>query len=89
MKLDDENSIIVHNIDNNKIKQNKILELIPIIRKYYSFSTIIHAFNPTKAKRPYTSITRQLIKSKHKLNSHDHRIKQNGKKYIITKKYVF
>ncbi len=91
LELDNENSIILFNLDNNKIKQDKILELIPEIRKkYYSFSTIIGAsepinsfgvlpslmaslcnttksFEPTKAKRPYLSIIRQLIKSKYKL----------------------
>ena len=64
LELDDENSIILFNLDNDKIKQDKILELIPEIRKYYSFSTIIGASEPTKAKRPYLSIIRQLTKSK-------------------------
>ena len=76
LELDNENSIILYNLDNDKIKQNKILELIPEIRKYYSFSTIIGASEPTKAKRPYLSIIRQLTKSKYKLNSYDYRIKQ-------------
>ena len=52
-----------------------MLELIPEIRKYYSFSTIIGASEPTK--------------SKYKLNSYDYRIKQYGKEDIRTKKYVF
>jgi len=46
--LDNENSIILYNLDNYKIKQDKILKLIPEIRKYYSFSTIIGASEPTK-----------------------------------------
>ena len=65
------------------------LELIPEIRKYYSFSTIIGASEPTKAKRPYLSIIRQLTKSKYKLNSYDYRIKQDSKDDIRTKKYIF
>lgn len=52
-----------------------MLELIPEIRKYYSFSTIIGASEPTK--------------SKYKLNSYDYRIKQDGKEDIRTKKYIF
>ncbi len=35
---DNENSIILYSLDNDKTKQDKILELIPEIRKYYSFS---------------------------------------------------
>ena len=88
LKLDDENSIILYNLDNDKEKQEKILKLIPNIRKYFSFSMIIGASEPTKAKRPYLSIIRQLTKSKYKMISYDYRIKQNGKE-IRTKKYVF
>ncbi len=89
LELDSENSIILYNLDNDEDKQNKILELIPDIRKYYSFSTIIGAFEPTKAKRPYLSIIRQITKNKYELHSSDYRIKQNGKDDIRTKKYVF
>jgi len=89
LELDNENSIILYNLDNDLDKQTKILELIPEIRKYYSFSTIIGASEPTKAKRPYLSIIRQLTKSKYILNSYDYRIKQDGEDDIRTKKYVF
>ena len=89
LELDNENSIILYNFDNDKTKQDKILELRPEIRKYYSFSTIIGASEPIKAKRPYLSIIRQLTKSKYKLNSYDYRIKQDGKEDIRTKKYIF
>ena len=88
LELND-NSILLYNLDNDKTKQDKLLELIPEIRKYYSFSTIIGASEPTKAKRPYLSIIRQLTKSKYKLNSYDYRIKQDDKQDIRTKKYIF
>jgi len=88
LKLDDENSIILYNLDNDKEKQEKILKLIPNIRKYFSFSMIIGASEPTKAKRPYLSIIRQLTKSKYNMTSYDYRIKQKNKE-IRTKKYVF
>jgi hypothetical protein len=89
LELDDGNSIILYNIDNDQDKQNKILELIPEIRKYYSFSTIIGASEPDKAKRPYLSIIKQITKSKYKINSYDYRIKQENKEDIRTKKYIF
>ena len=89
LELDNENSIILYNLDNDQYKQNKILELIPEIRKYYSFSTIIGASEPTKAKRPYLSIIKQITKSKYKINSYDYRIKQDDKEDIRTKKYIF
>jgi hypothetical protein len=37
LKLNNENSIILFSLDNDKTKQDKILELIPEIIKYYSF----------------------------------------------------
>ena len=80
---------IINILDNDKVKQEEILKLIPEIRKYYSFSTIIGASEPTKAKRPYLSIIRQLTKSKYKLNSYDYRIKKDSKEDIRTKKYIF
>ena len=89
LELDNENSIILYGLDNDKTKQYKVLELIPEIRKYYSFSTIIGTSEPTKAKRPYLSIIRQLLKSKYKLNNYDYRIKQDSKEDIRTKKYIF
>jgi hypothetical protein len=89
LELDNDNSIILYNLDNDHNKQNKILELIPEIRKYYSFSTIIGASEPDKAKRPYLSIIKQITKSKYKINSYDYRIKQENKEDIRTKKYIF
>jgi hypothetical protein len=89
LELDNDNSIILYNLDNDHNKQNKILELIPEIRKYYSFSTIIGASEPDKAKRPYLSIIKQITKSKYKINSYDYRIKQDDKEDIRTKKYIF
>ena len=89
LELDNDNSIILYNLDNDHNKQNKILELIPEIKKYYSFSTIIGASEPDKAKRPYLSIIKQITKSKYKINSYDYRIKQDDKEDIRTKKYIF
>ena len=41
---------IIHAECCNKIKQYKILELIPDIRKYFSFTSVIGASEPDKAK---------------------------------------
>jgi len=87
--LDNNNSIILYELDNDKIKQDKILELIPDIRKYFSFTSVIGASEPDKAKRPYLSIIRQLTKSKYNMLSCDYRIKEDDKEDIRTKKYLF
>ena len=87
--LDNDNSIILYELDNDKIKQDKILELIPDIRKYFSFTSIIGASDPDKAKRSYLSIIRQITKSKYNMLSCDYRIKEDYKEDIRTKKYLF
>ena len=87
--LDNNNSVILYELDNDKIKQDKILELIPDIRKYFSFTSVIGASEPDKAKRPYLSIIRQLTKSKYNMLSCDYRIKEDDKEDIRTKKYLF
>jgi len=88
LQLDDSNSIILYHLDNDNEKQNKILALIPNIRKFFSFSTIIGASEPDRAKRPYLSIIKQLCKRKYDISIHDCRLKIHGKD-VRSKRYVF
>jgi hypothetical protein len=88
LELND-NSILLYNLDNDKIKQDKLLELIPDIRKYYSFTSSIGASEPDKAKRPYVSIIRQFTKNKFKMISSDFKLKIDNDNIIRTKKYTF
>jgi hypothetical protein len=48
-------------------KQEKIINLIPKIRKYYSFNNIKAVGEPEKIKRPWLSIIKQLYKFQDKL----------------------
>lgn len=89
LELDKDNGIILLELDNDKIKQEKILALIPDIRKYFSFTSSIGASEPDKAKRPYLSIIRQFTKSKYNMLSCDYRIKKDDGKELRTKKYIF
>ena len=51
LELDNEkNSIILFNLDNDKTTQDKILELIPEIRKYYSFFNYNRSIRTNKSK---------------------------------------
>jgi hypothetical protein len=88
LELNDEKSIILYHLDKDISKQTKIINLIPIIRKFFSFSKIIGVSNPDKTKRPYLSIIRQITKLKYNMKSFDYRIKQKEGE-IRTKKYVF
>lgn len=88
LQLDDNKSITLYDLDNDMQKQDKIMNMIPDIRKFFSFSTIIGASEPYRAKRPCLSIIKQLCKKKYNISVYDCRIKVHGKD-IRSKRYVF
>ena len=65
LELDNKNSFVLYELDNNTEKQQKIIDLIPEIRKYFSFSSMTGVSNPNKVKRPYMSIIRNICKLKY------------------------
>lgn len=77
--LNDEKTITLYELDNDKNKQTKLINLIPKIRKYYSFNNIKAVGEPKKIKRPWLSIIKQIPKSKYKISRKDHRIKKDDK----------
>jgi len=66
-------------LDNDKEKQEKIIELIPDIRKYFSFNSIKAVGEPHRIKRPWLSIIKQITKLKYNISAKDHRIKIGDK----------
>jgi chaperonin GroEL (HSP60 family) len=89
LELDDNNCFILHELDNNIEKQNKILELKTEIQKVFECSTI-SSFKPNfECKRPYLNIVRSILrKQKYNFIGNDYVIKINGVpkktiKYII------
>jgi hypothetical protein len=88
LHLDNNKSISLYGLDNDIEKQNKIMDMIPEIRKFFSFSTIIGASEPHRAKRPYLSIIKQLCKKKYYISVQDCRLKIDGKD-VRSKRYVF
>jgi hypothetical protein len=86
LQLDDNKSIILYNLDHDVNKKKQIMEMLPEIRKYFSFSYIHGARNPEKIKRPYISIVRQIAKLKYDMKHIDWRIKVDGKE-VRTQKY--
>jgi len=88
MNLDDENSITLHELDTNKEKQQLILDLIPTIRKYFSYKNVAGIATPTQCKRPYYSIIKFITKPKYNIYNSDSRIMVDGVK-IRTTKYIF
>ena len=79
---------ILNDIDNNIDLQNKILDLIVDIRKFYSASGCKGCSENRVCKRPYMSIIRYLLKQNNKtLYSTEIAIPICEKKYKKTKKY--
>lgn len=88
LDLDHKNIYTLYELDNNIEIQQKIMELIPEIRKWYSFNGIKAVGDPEKIKRPWLSIIKHLLKSKYKIESKDFQFTENGIQNR-TKKYIF
>lgn len=83
-----EDKITLYELDNDNEKQNKIMNLIPTIRKYYSFNNIKSVGEPEKIKRPWLSIIKQLCKIKYNITAEKIRIYKNNQ-VIRTVLYYF
>jgi hypothetical protein len=88
LDLEHKNTYTLYELDKNEEIQEKIMELIPEIRKWFSFNSMKAVGEPSKRKRPWLCIIKQLIKSKYKIESNDFQFTENGK-YIRTHKYIF
>ena len=89
LQLDEENSILLYDLDNDEFKKQKIMDLIPNIRKYFSYSHITGAKNPEQIKRPYLSIIRHITKLGYEMKYYDHRNYKEDEEPIRTIKYIF
>jgi len=88
LDLENKNTYTLYEFDNNKEIQEKIMELIPEIRKWFSFNNMKAVGEPEKRKRPWLSIIKQLTKEKYRLESKAFRITENNKE-IRTYQYTF
>ena len=88
LDLENKTEYTLYELDKNTDIQKQIMELIPEIRKYYSFNGIKAVGDPSKIKRPWLSIIKHLIKKKYNFVSLDYHFTEEGK-YIRTQKYCF
>jgi hypothetical protein len=88
LDLKNKTEYTLYELDKNEEIQNKIMELIPEIRKYYAFNNMKAVGEPNKRKRPWLSIIKNLLKPNYNLESIDHRLIENGLE-IRTHKYLF
>jgi hypothetical protein len=88
LDLENKNSYTLYELDNNEEIQKQIMELIPEIRKWYSFNGIKAVGEPNRIKRPWLSIIKQLTKSKYNLLIKELRYTDKGIQ-IKTQHYTF
>ena len=48
LDLDDKNSIILYDLDNDETKKKQLMDLIPSVRKFFAFNNIKSASDPEK-----------------------------------------
>jgi len=88
LDLENKKSYTLYELDNDEEIQKKIMDLIPEIRKWYSFNGMKAVGVPERIKRPCLSIIKHLIKSKYKMVSKDFQFTQDGR-YVRTHIYTF
>ena len=88
LDLENKNTYTLYELDKNEEIQKQIMELIPEIRKWFSFNHMKAVGEPEKIKRPWLSIIKFFTKTKYILESKDFQFTENGK-YIRTHKYIF
>lgn len=79
LNLDENNSFLLCDLDNDTEKQNKIIEMKEEIQKYFACSTI-SSFKPNfDCKRPYLNIIRSILrKQNYNFIGNDYTIKINN-----------
>ena len=87
--LDDNNNIVLYDIDNDEEKQQRIMNLLPRIRTFFSMSRVTAFAYPEKIQRPWLSIIRHLLKDDYDILSRDYKVKGNDGVTIRTKRYAF
>ena len=74
--IEDNTQITLYELDNDIKKQKEIMNLIPDIRKYFSFNNLKAVGEPERIKRPWLSIIKQLTKEQYTLYKKYYRIYQ-------------
>jgi hypothetical protein len=84
----DNNSITLYELDNDIIKQEQILNLLPEIKKFFKCNCVKSLLSPEKVKRVYLSLIRYITKLEYNMISTQSLINKD-KNIIRTTKYIF
>lgn len=65
--LDEDNSITLYELIQDKETQDKIMALLPKIRQYFSVGSITSFATPERLERPWLCIMKYLLKQEYEL----------------------
>ena len=82
-------SIVLYELDRNTELLNKIKSLVPLIRKYFSYTTIPGVIEPYRYNRPYLSIIKNLLKDLYTIQCKDIRFRLPDGNKVRTTRYLF
>jgi hypothetical protein len=88
LDLENKNTYTLYELDKNEEIQKQIMELIPEIRKWFAFNNMKAVGEPTRIKRPWLSIIKNLLKFKYRIENKEHQFKIN-EKWIKSPIYIF
>ena len=76
------NAFYLYDIENDKNKQHKLLDLINDINSYFSMNNMKSIKDIDKVKRPYMSIVKNILKTKYDILPTNKTIERNNNKII-------
>lgn len=82
------NCVTLYEIEHFNDIKIRLMELIPEIRKWFSFAHINPISNPDNYKRPYLTIIKQITKKHWNIHTKFSHLKQ-GSNTIPTQQYTF
>jgi len=88
MCLDENNSITLYELVQDKEIQEKIMALLPKIRKYFSVGSVTSFATPNRLERPWLCIMKYLLKQDYELFNKSVKF-QTSQGTIATMRYYF
>lgn len=83
----DKNWCVLHDVDHKPEVQEKIMEMIPELRKSFLIHNIAGVQRPDTLKRPWLSIMRTFLRKKYHVLSENYVVKR-PEGLVATKRYV-
>jgi hypothetical protein len=88
LRLDKNHSIALYELQKDTEKQQKIMNLLPQIRKFFSVGSTNVFVTPERMERPWLSIVKHMLKSDYEIFSKSVKFKKD-EELISTIRYIF